>query len=785
MAPRSLADDLRERDDEALAALLRARPDLVSPVPSDITALAARAASRPSALRALDRLDLFHLQVVDVLAALPEPTTAQDVDRLLGADASAPLAKLRELALVWGPDDGLRLVRAVRDAVPNPGGLGPPAEDVLATYSPSRLAQLVADLELPPTGDPATAVASIIAVLRDPEAIERLLAETAPSARELAEKLAEGPPTGRVAQAERRVTRSGANSAVEQLLARALLLVVGPDTVVLPREVGLHLRGDRVHRAPAPAPPPAPGRARDLAQVDRTAVSSAFHAVRHIEDLLDAWGVDGPPVLRAGGLGVRELRRTAAVADLDEPVVALLLEIAYAAGLLGRGGEADDVWLPTPAYDVWRAQDFGRRWWTVACAWFETTRVPGLAGARDERDKLLPVLGPDLDRAPAPEIRRAALAELADLPAGTTAGPQDVIDRLRWRRPRRGGRLRDDLVAWTLREAEVLGVTGLGALSGPGRCLLSGDSDGAVAALTPLLPEPLEHVLLQADLTAVAPGPLTTELAHELALVADVESRGGATVYRFSERSVRRGLDAGRSADEIKSTLAAHSRTPVPQPLDYLVDDVARRHGRIRVGVASAYVRCDDVGLLSEILADRRVASLRLRRLAPTVLAAQSSVETVLERLREVGHAPAAESPDGDVVVRRPDSSRTPPRQRPPRVTAEPPVPGGPLVAAAVRALRAGDRAAASRAPSDDGRGAPLPRTSPADALIALRAAARGGTPLWIGYVNAEGHATQRVIEPVTVEGGYVSAFDHLRDEVRTFALHRITGVAPVDAATR
>jgi predicted DNA-binding transcriptional regulator YafY len=31
------------------------------------------------------------------------------------------------------------------------------------------------------------------------------------------------------------------------------------------------------------------------------------------------------------------------------------------------------------------------------------------------------------------------------------------------------------------------------------------------------------------------------------------------------------------------------------------------------------------------------------------------------------------------------------------------------------------------------------------------------------------------------VEGGYVNAFDHLREEVRTFALHRITGVRPVD----
>ncbi|MCZ9337956.1 helicase-associated domain-containing protein, partial [Streptomyces sp. TRM76130] len=56
----------------------------------------------------------------------------------------------------------------------------------------------------------------------------------------------------------------------------------------------------------------------------------------------------------------------------------------------------------------------------------------------------------------------------------------------------------------------------------------------AARVLAPLLPEPLDHVLLQADLTAVAPGPLQRPLAELLDAVADVESKGGATVYRFT-----------------------------------------------------------------------------------------------------------------------------------------------------------------------------------------------------------------------------------------------------------
>ncbi|MCP8712500.1 WYL domain-containing protein, partial [Streptomyces sp. AC04842] len=71
-----------------------------------------------------------------------------------------------------------------------------------------------------------------------------------------------------------------------------------------------------------------------------------------------------------------------------------------------------------------------------------------------------------------------------------------------------------------------------------------------------------------------------------------------------------------------------------------------------------------------------------------------------------------------------------------------------------------------------------LPRTSAADTLATLQAAVLTNETLWIGYVNAEGAASQRVIAPLRVEGGFVTAYDHTADEVRTYPLHRITGVA-------
>jgi len=303
-------------------------------------------------------------------------------------------------------------------------------------------------------------------------------------------------------------------------------------------------------------------------------------------------------------------------------------------------------------------------------------------------------------------------------------------------------------------------------------------SAAAGRLLAPLLPEPLDHVLLQADLTAVAPGPLRRPLADMLGVLADVESKGGATVYRFTPGSVRRALDAGRAATDLHAFLTAHSRTPVPQPLAYLIDDVARKHGHLRVGAASAYVRCDDDALLNEIMADKRAAALRLRRLAPTVLATQADPATLLDGLRAMGFAPAAESTEGDVLITRADAHRTPPRTAPAPVPDGPPTPDPTLLAAAIRAIRAGDLASTTPRKQPPSAGGDLPRTSSAETLATVQAAVLTGEALWIGYVNAEGAASQRVIAPIRVEGGFVTAYDHTADEVRTYPLHRVTGVA-------
>ncbi len=750
--PPDLATWLSSLTDTELVGTLALRPDLTVPPPSTIGVLAGRAEQRASILRSADSLDTLALTIVELLAiegAHEVPVSRAQLDAALDKRASSKavdnaLTALRDRALVWGTES-LRIAPAARDAVP---------------WRIGRILDSIEGL--------------------DPDTITEALSGLEESEKGLLETLARSSPTGRTRDA---APGTSPDRPVQKLLRAGLLIWLDDNTVELPHQVGQALRGEPITDPTSLSPRKPKTTKHTLADVNAAAAGEALELVRHCAVVIEFLSVAPAPALKAGGLGIREIKRICKATNLNENQVGLLVELLAAAELISSGtpdplpstDSGDDYWGPTSAVDTWSAATPASRWHTLASAWLDLQRAPWLIGMRDPNDKPVAALSDEVRSPAAPRDRRAILEYLADFPSGSAASTTDVSQGLAWRRPRSAARYGPRPVSKSIDEATTLGIVARGALSTPGRALLHGGD--AAAEMRAALPTPIDYVLLQADLTLVAPGPLEPELQDRIGLVADVESAGAATVYRITDDSLRRALDVGMTATELHGLFAAHSRTPVPQGLSYLIDDVARRHGRLRAGMAAAFVRCEDPALLAEVMTSAAAQHLALRALAPTVAISQAPLAEVINVLGAAGFAPAGEDAQGTIVDLRSRGARVPPR-RTRTGFRSPAVPTDEQLTRLVTELRAGERAskAGGQAVRSDGT-----RATGTATLALLQTAVKVRRSVSIGYVDAQGTASQRVVDPVGLGSGQLEAFDSATGEIRRFTLHRITSVALVD----
>lgn len=711
----TFADELRARSDQDLAMIFQFRPDLVSPVPNDFSSLSARATSTPSLVRALDSLNLWHYQIVEAACVLPEPFKKSELIAVTNEESATALDYLWQMGLLYKEGNNFRTPTNLKLLIGDePAGLGP---------------QSVGKIDFTKLKDVPKSSLDVLA------------------------KLTWGPPRGSISN----IKKPG--NAIGWLLENNILVALDSHTVALPREFGIKLRQGKVHRDLVTKPSNLEGKKIDQKQVDLAAIANVSTILRWCEELLHNLSDEPPTALRTGGIGVRDLKRIAEHMGVDEVCAGFVAELCYLSGLVVV--DPDDQILPTSAFDIWLTKSAEERWYSLSILWLDTSRVSGLIGKIS--DKNIAPLGPELDRAGVSLIRRTTLKVLIENPE-ISPKIESLQEVVKWWNPQR---VNNDFIFWNLREAEWLGITGQGVISTFGINLLnSSETLGVEAAL----PKPVDHILIQADNSAVAPGPLTAELSAELGTIADIESRGGATVYRFSEASIRRGLDHGKTGEQIKTFLTKTSKTPMPQPLDYLIADVAKRHGRLRVGTAHTYIRCEDEGLVQQILHDKKCEHLRLRKIASQVLVTELELTEVISELREYGYLPAAENASG-VLLSQPNLRRSKSRPKPPRIISEFTAPKEAIVLAAVKTIRAGER---SRKVEPI-----IPGTSSNETLALINQYIDEKRTLVISYADNNGGVSNRIIEPISISLGTLTARDETTGEIAQFRIPRINGVAP------
>lgn len=379
---------------------------------------------------------------------------------------------------------------------------------------------------------------------------------------------------------------------------------------------------------PAAFVPQSPAPARVLAD-DRAAAAAAERAFTTAGTLADVLlaGLH-LPFARTGAGSVtaadrKRLTEAGAISEGDD-----VEDLLAAAGAAGLAVAADRAWLVTEAGERWLAAPTTDRWTMIA------------------------------------EGFRAAL------PRGLRTPDGAVVDPSHWEAaypldpdwPERAARIRRIGQRWGLLApdpAEFAWTTALrtGAPADP-------------SGLAVHLPTEIDRVYLQADLTAIAPGPLAPALDLRLRGIAVRESRAQASTYRFTPESLGAGMTEGETAESITGFLSQLSLTGIPQPLAYLIESTAARHGLVRVGLdeASGRTRIDtsDAALRETILVDQ---ALRPLGLLPDGAGLVSRVprDAVYWTLADARYPVVALDDDGapELVRRRSAASAPPPPSSP------------------------------------------------------------------------------------------------------------------------
>ena len=306
---------LQSLSDDQLRLLIRTRPDAFFPTPPSAGSLATRLGLPGSASRALRQLTAADLAVLERLADAGAELDPVDAGEL------GDVAHLRELALVYGPVDELRISPGTLTALP-PGWR---VTDTLPEGAAEALDTLPAR--------------------------ERKVLETLASSGGVGTTSAAGPDADPTAP-------------VAKLLAAGLLVRVDANTVRLPRPVRDAMRGIAPREFPleAPALPEV-----DQAAVDEAATSQGLDAVRQMRQLVMAL-MDAPVALNKDGtVGVR------AAANLEKELgfdPRLLVTIGEAAGLIGRGNVDDeDVLAATRDALTWIDATLSDQWAILMVGW--------------------------------------------------------------------------------------------------------------------------------------------------------------------------------------------------------------------------------------------------------------------------------------------------------------------------------------------------------------------------------------------------------------------------------
>ena len=770
--------------------LLRRRPDAAAALASGELGwerLVSELVRPESLVTAFDSLSLFLRQVLELAVFRGGSLSAEEAareglrDRWFG-QARTELGRWG-LAFPGGRGQ-IEVLPQLRCLVWDPGGLGPGAEFLLEAQTVDVLRPMAINMGLRGASLPnrkAEIVKAIVLQMSDPARVRALLEDAPPQARSIFDRIRKlrghsGWSDGPGDPWSWRWHPDRATDGHWWLVGHGLALPQGHGSgqVVVPAEVELAVRGRLfpVWEVSAPAAPTAP-----LAEGRHP-----MELVAALSSILLELRAAPAPALQQGGLPKRIVKRLVTATSEDEEQVELLAALALQAGLLTEvetvperrtSSRRNPRVIQSRQAEI-RVTDLATEWEALSEPerWVSFGRAVLLGS-----DASMPVIGDHREES-------CMLNFLLQLPPGQGAEAEGLAPGLHWTYPAvfpNAAVARRQLLAL----GSALAWLGAGGgeptigLNSAGR-LLAGPAAPTRSELQRTFPAAVDHCTVTADRRVVVSGPPSPNLSRFLGRIAEIESVQPARIYRMSEASLRRGLDGGLSSQEILDSFRRHCPAGLPQSVTVMIEDVASRHGRLRVGAAAAYVVSDDPAEIEALVKGRGLRPLAVRRLAPTVAVGEAkSVDQVLSLLRKAGLMPV---PDigGDA-----GSAPSPP---PTRAGAGSKAAAAPDPAARVSNRPAVPELARLLAQSPVPAPGAVSETTgdPSSAIEVVTRAAAAHKSITLGYRSLGGQTLSVLrVSPFGVTDGTLQGFQPQVGEILKLDLQRVVWAEQTDSEVR
>ena len=453
-------------------------------------------------------------------------------------------------------------------------------------------------------------------------------------------------------------------------------------------------------------------KAPDQESIDRDCGIHAFEGMQAITELIFSLDQHYVREVSKGAMGLPDVKRLSSHLGKSKEYVKAILELAKVSGVVAI---SEKRFHPTDLADTWISSDPKTRWQLLVNAWLAMIGTSGakelaLQHGQDPTKSLNELVGSSFP--------------LVNASAGS-----------------RIGRIAE------LADAIGLSVNGFAAswLSN----VLTGKVSVATKALEQRLPAQQERIIVQADLSIIAPGPLASSIEIELRKFTDTENIGLATGYRISPLSLSCGLEEGLSEKQIRALLEKLSGAQLPQPVDYLISETATRFGRLKIkaGESGSVLSSTDELLATQILMDSKLKSLGLKK-SEGELSSTLEPESLYHALRENGYL-AIRVDDGEKVIAPSAIHKNSSHSA--------------MFQDQLTRLRKQDLEIADQAPESD-----------IDRKIQLALASKS---ILLVEINANGKVMNFVLEPIGLANGRLRARDRKADIERTLPVSAITSI--------